>query len=51
MTRGDDEFRLLVDRALSRFYASGQLRDVYVKWFGQPGPDAIPFYRRVALPD
>jgi putrescine:ornithine antiporter len=49
--RGDEAFRLAVDRALSRFYASGNLPDLYVRWFGEPGAEALTFYRWNALPD
>jgi ABC-type amino acid transport substrate-binding protein len=51
MARGDETFRLAVDRALSRFYASGDLPDLYEMWFGEPGPEALTFFRWNALPD
>jgi len=47
----DEAFRLLVDRALSRFYASGQLGNLYTKWFGEPDESAITFFRWNALTD
>jgi ABC-type amino acid transport substrate-binding protein len=34
LTRGDGEFRLLVDRVLSRLYRSGQIEQVFVNAFG-----------------
>jgi ABC-type amino acid transport substrate-binding protein len=43
--RGDEDFRLLVDRALSRLYGSGQLGALYTKWFGEPDESAITFFR------
>jgi putrescine:ornithine antiporter len=51
MARGDEGFRLLVDRSLSRFYASGKLPGLYVKWFGEPGENALTFFRWNALPE
>lgn len=51
MARGDEPFRLAVDRALSRFYASGDLPDLYTRWFGEPGAEALTFFRWNALPD
>jgi putrescine:ornithine antiporter len=50
LSRGDDAFRLVVDRALSRFYASGGLRDLYVQWFGEPGDNVLGFFRWTTLP-
>ena len=38
--RGNDDFRLLVDRALSEFYDSAEFRDLYAKWFGAFDGDA-----------
>ena len=32
--RGDPDFQLVADRALSRLYRSGEIVDVYRKWFG-----------------
>ena len=34
LARGDDDFRLLVDRALSGLYSSGDFSKLYSKWFG-----------------
>jgi len=34
LARGDDDFRLLVDRALSGFYSSADFPKAYGKWFG-----------------
>jgi putrescine:ornithine antiporter len=49
--RGDDDFRLIVDRALSRIYDSGDLRALYTKWFGEPGENTIAFFLWNALPE
>jgi putrescine:ornithine antiporter len=49
--RGDDDFRLIVDRALSRSYASGEVGVLYAKWFGEPDGNALTFFRWNTLPD
>ena len=35
LARGDDDFRLLVDRSLSQLYASDGFAEVYKRWFGE----------------
>jgi polar amino acid transport system substrate-binding protein len=49
--RGDEEFRLVIDRTLSRFYASGELGALYTKWFGEPDESALAFFRWNTLTD
>jgi putrescine:ornithine antiporter len=49
--RGDDDARVAIDRALSRFYASKEFRATYAKWFGQPDADAAAFFRLNMLPE
>jgi polar amino acid transport system substrate-binding protein len=34
LARGDEDFRLLVDRTLSEMYTSGRIADLYAKWGG-----------------
>ena len=51
LARGDEDFRLVVDRALSHLYKSSAFHDVYVKWFGEPDETALSFFRETALPD
>jgi ABC-type amino acid transport substrate-binding protein len=51
LRRGDEDFRLLVDRALSRLYSSPDLGFLYAKWFGAPGEEAMTFFRMNALPE
>ena len=51
LARGDEDFRLVVDRSLSRLFRSDQFMDVYVKWFGQPDNSAAIFFRLSALPE
>jgi putrescine:ornithine antiporter len=49
LARGDEDFRLAVDRALSGFYASGELNALYVQWFGEADENARNFFRWNAL--
>jgi len=51
LRRGDEDFRLLVDGALSRLYRSPDLTALYTTWFGAPGAVALAFFQSVALPD
>jgi putrescine:ornithine antiporter len=51
LARGDDAFRLMVDRTLSRLYSSGELTPLYLKAFGEPDESAITFFRWNALPE
>jgi ABC-type amino acid transport substrate-binding protein len=49
--RGDEDLRLLVDRALSRFYGSTAMVDLYTKWFGEPDDITLTFFRWNRLPE
>ncbi len=51
MRRNDDDFRLAVDRALSRLYRTPDLTSIYAKHFGPPSREALEFFQLVALPD
>lgn len=51
MRRGDDAFRLLVDRTLSRLYRSSDFGALYTSHFGAPGAGTLEFFESVALPD
>jgi ABC-type amino acid transport substrate-binding protein len=51
MAPGDEGFRLLVDRTLSRLYASGEINALYTKWFGEPDEAALTFFRWNTLPE
>ncbi|MFL6620683.1 MAG: amino acid ABC transporter substrate-binding protein [Povalibacter sp.] len=44
MARGDEDFRLLVDRSLSELYASDRFAQIYEKWIGPLEPDAHSFF-------
>jgi ABC-type amino acid transport substrate-binding protein len=47
----NNDFRLLVDRALSRLYRSPDLGVLYAKYFGEPDETALTFFRWNALPE
>jgi len=51
LPRGDDVFRNLVDRTLSRLYPSAEFRALYVQWFGEPSADVVTFYRWNTRPE
>jgi len=51
LARDDEDFRLVVDRSLSKLFRSGQFKDVYVKWFGEPDDSTAIFFGLSALPD
>jgi polar amino acid transport system substrate-binding protein/glutamate/aspartate transport system substrate-binding protein len=48
LTRGDDEFRLLVDRTLARIYRSGTIDQLFTNAFG-PKADPTPALRALYL--
>lgn len=45
LARNDDEFRLAVDRALARIYASPKFGDAYQAEFGPPDADTVEYFR------
>jgi polar amino acid transport system substrate-binding protein len=49
--RNEDDFRLIVDRALSQLFRSHEFQDVYGKWFGEGDGKAIAFVRMSAPPE
>lgn len=51
MQRGDDAFRLTVDRSLSRLFRSPDILPLYTRYFGAPNAGAVEFFQSVALPD
>jgi len=51
LARGDEDFRLAVDKALSGIYASGEIGALYAKWFGEPNDSALSFFRSNGLPE
>ena len=51
LRRGDDDFRLLVDRVLSRLFRSKEFGPLYTSHFGAPDVATLDFFQMVALPD
>jgi polar amino acid transport system substrate-binding protein/glutamate/aspartate transport system substrate-binding protein len=53
LPRGDEDFRLAVDRALSHIYRSGEIAAVFKRTFGdaQPGQTLQTLYLIAGLPD
>jgi putrescine:ornithine antiporter len=51
LQRNDDDFRLVVDRTLSRLFGSDEFRGLYAKWFGPPDEDTLTFFRLSTLPE
>ena len=51
LARGDEEFRLFVDRTLSSLYSAGTIYATYDKWFGTPSEGVRNFYGWVTLPN
>lgn len=54
LRRGDPDFRLAVNRTLARLYRTGQVVDIYRRWFGQwgaPSPLTIGMYAVEGLPE
>ena len=54
MRRGDEDFRLAVDRQLSAIYRSGQIARIFGATFGpsvRPSPTLLTLYATAALPE
>jgi polar amino acid transport system substrate-binding protein len=51
MRRGDDAFRLVVDRSLSRLFRSKDFAALFAGFFGTPDAATLEFFQSVALPD
>lgn len=50
MQRGDEDFRLAIDTALSRLYSSGTYTRTYGSYFGEPTETARLLFQAYALP-
>jgi polar amino acid transport system substrate-binding protein len=50
LAKGDDDFRALVDAALSEIYASNGFQELYTKWFGAFDDSTRTFFEWSALP-
>lgn len=51
LARGDEDFRLAVDRALSRLFRADDFRGLYTRWFGEPDEETLSLFRMSALPE
>ena len=54
MARGDEDFRLAVDRALSHIYRSGEIATIFARTFGDNvrlNDELVILYSVSALPD
>jgi len=51
LPRGDEDFRLIVDRALSHLYRTGAILKLFERHFGQPDASVKLFYLMSALPE
>lgn len=51
LARSDEDFRLVVDRALSDAIRGEGFHDFYLSWFNQPNDSVMSFLQQSALPD
>ena len=51
LQRGDEDFRLFVDRALSQLFRSKDIGPLYETYFGKPDQSALNFFALTALPE
>lgn len=51
VARGDEDFRLVVDRTLSQLYRTGQINEIYAKFWGEPSASIRDFFEWNTLPD
>jgi polar amino acid transport system substrate-binding protein len=51
LQRSDEDFRLAVDRALSRLFRSKDIGPLYETYFGKPDEGALNFFALTALPE
>lgn len=49
--RNDEDFRLVVDKALSGAYRSEDFRAFFTEWFGPPDEAIVTFFRQTTLPE
>jgi polar amino acid transport system substrate-binding protein len=50
LTRGDEDFRLAVDTALSHLYRSSDILPTYTRYFGEPTETARMLFQAYAVP-
>ena len=51
VAQNDERFQLVVDRALTHFYAYGAMGGFYTRFFGEPGENVLAFFRWNTIPD
>jgi polar amino acid transport system substrate-binding protein len=51
LSRGDEDFRLVVNRALSHAYRDEGFRELFTQWFGTPEDALVIFFTQTVLPD
>jgi ABC-type amino acid transport substrate-binding protein len=51
LRNGDENFRFVVDRTLSRLLGSPDFHYIYEKWFGKPDQFTLNFFEMNALPE
>ena len=51
LQRGDEDFRLLIDRVLSTLYRSGAVSRVMTKHLGRPGAAQLTIFQMFSLPE
>ena len=51
LARGDEDFRLLVDRSLSNLSRSGEMQSLYRKFFGELDLPTLMFFQMRAVPE
>jgi polar amino acid transport system substrate-binding protein len=50
VARNDDDFRLVVDTTLSELYRSGEIVEIYQRYFGEPGDMTLLLFQINARP-
>lgn len=51
VARNDDDFRLVVDTTLSNLYRSGEIVEIYKRYFGEPGDMTLLLFKIYARRD
>lgn len=51
LPRGDEDFRLTVDTALSKLFRSSEIATLYTTYFGKPDAGTLTFFQADALPE
>ena len=51
LSKGDEDFRLLVDRSLSRLYSSGEIAPIFNRYFGRLSRSALQLFVMTAIPE